>query len=456
MDSLPLTLASFLIALAILISVHEWGHFWVARRLGVKVLRFSIGFGRPLWSRVGPKSGTEYVLAAIPLGGYVKMLDEREEPVAEHLLPQAFNRQPLWKRSLIVVAGPLANLIFAVIAFWWVFVTGDVGSRALVGSVSAGSVADQAGFRPGDEILAVGNRATPSMEMVVFALLAESLDGREVAVRVRDAKKTELTRWLDGETLGRLSGDANLLKQVGLTPARASLTQVPPVIGQVLRGKPAEAAGLQAGDRIDGADGKRLSSWQDVIEHVSSRPEQTIELDINRGGQSLRIAVVPRGEGGPPPVGKIGAAPLIPANLGEEYRAEVRLGPLDGLVAALDQTQDLSLVTLRVLGRLLIGRASIDNLGGPISIAESAGKSASHGVSAFIKFLAVVSISLGVLNLLPIPVLDGGHLLFFLVEAVKGSPPSEQVLMHSQRVGMAVLLTLMLLAFYVDITRWLG
>jgi regulator of sigma E protease len=454
MQNLLFTAVSFVAALAILIAVHEYGHFWVARKLGVKVLRFSIGFGRPLLKRVSPRDGTEYVLAAIPLGGYVKMLDEREEtvPAAERHL--AFNRQALWKRSAIVAAGPLFNFLFAIAAYWGILVLGDVGTRALVGEVERGSVAEQAHFAPGDELLAVGDRPTPTWEAAVFALMAEVLDGEDLPVRVRAEDGLEAVRMLPGGALAALPDDPAILANLGLTPARPTL---PPVIGELVPGEAAEEAGLQPGDLVLSASGAEVASWQQWVDIVQDHPGDALRLEIERQGEVLDMVVTPRAVEGPTGlVGRIGAAAQVPEDLFDKYRTEVRAGPLEAMGAAVGKTADMSLLMLRVLGRMMIGKASVENLSGPISIAETAGKTASYGLAYFVKFLAVVSISLAVLNLLPIPVLDGGHLLYFAIEAVKGSPLSEQAQMQGQRIGIAILAALMTLAFYVDISRLVG
>ena len=453
MQDLLFTVGSFIVALAILIAVHEFGHFWIARKLGVKVLRFSIGFGRPLLRRVSPRDGTEYVVAAIPLGGYVKMLDEREEPVPDHERHLAFNRQQLWKRFAIVLAGPLFNFLFAILAYWAIFVSGDVGTRALVGEVAQESIAAEAGFAPGDELLAVADRPTPTWESAVFALMAEVLDGEDLAVRVRDESGLTLIRVLDGDALAELPDDPAILSNLGLSPARPAL---PAVIGELAPGDPAARAGLRPGDLIRGVDGRPISLWNDLVEAVQAHPGRALRLDVERDGELLELVVVPRPEKlADREIGRIGAAVRVPQHLFDEYRTEVRLGPVAAVGAAVGKTADMSLLMLRVIGRMLIGKASVENLSGPISIAETAGKTASYGLGYFLKFLAVVSISLGVLNLLPIPILDGGHLLYFTIEAIKGSPLSEQAQLQGQRVGLALLVALMTLAFYVDISRLL-
>ena len=449
------TIGSFLLALGILIAVHEFGHFWVARRLGVRVLRFSIGFGRPLlrWQR--HPDATEYVLALFPLGGYVKMLDEREEPVPEDQLALAFNRQALWKRSAIVVAGPLFNLLFAILAYWAIFVAGDTGLKAVVGAVTPQTAAAAAGFQGGDELLQIGDRPVRSWETAAFDLTLKALDGQDLTVRVRDAAGEVHDRYVAGADIAGLVEDPDLLGRLGLQPRRPVL---PPVIGEVVPGEPAEQAGLVVGDRILTANGQSLVSWRDWVDLVRERPGQSIGIEVARAdGSRVQLAVIPRAaEVDGKTVGRIGAGVRVPADLMADYSVLVRYGPLEALDLALTKTADMSLMMLRVMGRMLIGEASLENLSGPISIAETAGRTASYGLESFVKFLAIVSISLGVLNLLPIPVLDGGHLLYFLIEGLKGGPLSEQFQLHGQQIGFALLAALMSLAFYADIARLLG
>lgn len=450
MPDLLHTLLSFIVALGVLIAVHEFGHFWVARRLGVKVLRFSIGFGRPLLRRVG-HDGTEYVLAGIPLGGYVKMLDEREEAVDPAEAHLAFNRQVLWKRTAIVLAGPLFNLAFAILLYWGLLVVGETGSRALIGAVTPDSLAAEAGIQVGDELLQIGDRPTPTWEAAVFALMAESLDGEDLPVRVRDRDGDEQRLVLSGPGLAALPDDPAILTQIGLSPAQPPL---PPRIGTLVAGEAAEEAGLRPGDLILSVAGEPVATWDEWVKQVRDHPGQSLALRLARGDEELELDLTPRPVPGPSgEIGRVGAGVEVPEALLAEYRAEVRLGPLDAARVAVAKTLDMSWLMLKVMGRMLTGQASVENLSGPISIAESAGRSASHGVDYFIKFLAVVSISLGVLNLLPIPLLDGGHLLFYLVEAVKGSPLSESLQMLGQRIGVVLIAALMSLAFYVDLQR---
>jgi regulator of sigma E protease len=454
MGSLLFTISSFVVALAILIAVHEFGHFWVARKLGVKVLRFSIGFGRPLWRHQARDGETEYVIAAIPLGGYVKMLDEREAPVDAADRERAFNRQSLPVRSAIVVAGPLFNFIFAIFAFWLIFVMGDIGLKPLVGEVEPDSRAEQAGFLPGDEILEVGEQKTPSWENVVYSLLAQSLDQTSLPIRVLSESGLERQRMLDTRDLQTLAEEGKVLENLGLKPDRPTF---PPVIGEVLSGEPAERAGLLTGDRILSVDGTTVESWPQWVEYVQARPEQTLQLEIERAGEILTLPITTAVMGeGEKAYGRIGAGVDAPDELMEGYRSLVRYGPVDAVGHAFTKTWDMSLLMLRMLGKMVIGEVSVKNLSGPISIADTAGKSASFGLVYFIKFLAVVSVSLGVLNLLPIPVLDGGHLFFFLIEAVKGGPLPERFVEQGQKIGMMILLVIMSIAFYVDLNRYLG
>ncbi len=455
MNSLLFTLLSFVAALAILIAVHEFGHFWVARKLGVKVLRFSIGFGSPLWRRVSPVDGTEYVIAAIPLGGYVKMLDEREAPVPEHLLAQAFNRQSLAKRSAIVVAGPLFNFIFAIIAFWFIFVTGDMGLKPLIGEVKPDSLAQQSGFTTGDEIVAIDGQPTPTWENVIYTLLSDALDRDTLTIQVENPDRGEMEYRLPSAELPKMAEEGQLLTNLGLTPKRPS---IPAVIGEIVPGEPADEAGLQPGDRILKVDGQDIQDWDAWVNYVKERPGQLLELDVDRGGDYQIIEITPKtmkdseGEN----YGRIGAGVDVPDGLMDDYRAIVQYGPVDSMSQALNKTWDLSVLMLKMLGKMATGEISLKNLSGPISIADSAGKSASYGLSYFIKFLAFVSVSLGVLNLLPIPVLDGGHLFYFLIEAIRGHPLSERAMEQGQRIGLLILLLVMSLAIYVDLNRFLG
>lgn len=451
MDDFLLKILAFVVAVGLLVAVHEFGHFWVARRLGVKVLRFSIGFGRPLWRRQIAPDQPEYVIAAIPLGGYVKMLDENEGPVAPAERHRAFNRQSLWVRSAVVVAGPLFNFLFAIAAFWMVFTLGETGYRPLIGEVEPGKAAAKADLRPGDEILAINDQPTPTWSLAMQELATASVGEPQLRIAVRDASGGEQVRVMASSEVGDLAETKDLLGHLGLQPERPV---IPPVIGEVLPGEPAAQSGLQAGDRIVSADGTEISDWSQWVKFVQARPGMAIDLVVERDGQRQQINLTPAPYARDDAVvGRIGASNQAAPELIERYQVRYRLGLLEALPAAAARTGEYSILTLKVIWRVLTGQASIHNLSGPITIADAAGKTASIGFVYFLKFLAIVSISLGVLNLLPIPVLDGGHLLYFAIEAVKGSPLSEAAMIQGQKIGLVMLLGLMTLAFYVDILR---
>ena len=448
------SLLALLVTLGVLISFHEFGHFWVARRLGVKVLRFSIGFGRPLWLRRGATDGTEYVVAAIPFGGYVRMLDEREGEVASHERHRAFNRQSVWSRIAIVIAGPLFNFLLAILIYSAIFMIGVPALRPILAEPAPGSIAAASGFQDGDLIVAVDGKSTPSLDVALLALVDLSMNGDIVDVTVRDADGRVRTRALDFRDEERLADGGQLLAKLGLAPWRPSL---PPIIDKLQPNGAAEKAGLQPGDRVLAVDGQPVEDWNEWAAYVRERANVQISVRIERDGRALDIGVTPAAtmtESGT--VGLIGAYGRIPENLADSVRVVIRYGPLDAVVESFGKTWDMSLLTLRMLGRMLVGKASLQNLSGPISIAEYAGQSASIGSMAFLSFLAVVSISLGVLNLLPVPVLDGGHLLYYFIELVKGSPLSESWQNLGQRFGIVILLMLMTLALFNDLVRLLG
>jgi regulator of sigma E protease len=443
--------AAFIVAIGILVTVHEFGHFWVARRLGVKVLRFSIGFGQPLWKRTFGSDATELVVAAVPLGGYVKMLDEREGAVAVADLPRAFNRQPLRTRVAVVVAGPLFNFLFAILAYWMMYTIGVPGMRPLVGEVIPGSDAAAAGIVSGDEIVAVGNTPTPTWENTVLALLDASLaESGSVDLAVRDPQGGERHLQAHFDSSSELLQAGGVLENFGLGPWRP-----PAVIDRLIAGGAGERAGLQPDDRIIRANGESINSWEQWVGYVRDRPEQPMELQVLRDGREVTLDLVPDSvteEG--VTIGRIGAYVRLPD---DEQRATmrvvVRYGPLQALPEALRKTRDVTTLTLRTLWKMVTGKASVESLSGPISIAQYAGQSAAIGLATFLGFLGIVSVSLGVLNLLPVPVLDGGHLLFYLLELVKGSPVSEAAQLLGQKIGIALLLALMSLAFYNDLVR---
>ena len=451
-SNLLLSLLSFLVALGVLISVHEFGHFWVARRCGVKVLTFSLGFGQPLWQRRFGVDRTEFRLAAIPLGGYVRMLDEREEAVDASERHRAFNRQSLSVRSAVVLAGPAFNFLFAAFAYWLVLMIGTTALKAMVGEVSPGSLAAEAGFAHGDRIVAVGKRETPTWPTALEALLPQVIDGSRVEITVERGGGRSLLE-LD---LGRLErrDTRNLLGDLGLSVLRPTL---PAVVGGVVEGSPAQLAGLRSGDRVLRIDGELVDDWNALVAMISARPGESLQLHLSRDGERLQQVVVAQavdGEDGP--IGRIGVSVDYPREALDEWFDSNRSGPLDAAFAGVARTGEMALLTLRVIGQMVSGRMSLENLSGPLTIAEYAGHSARIGVVQFLSFLAIISISLGVINLLPIPLLDGGHLLYYLLEAVRGRPLSEAAQMVGQRIGLALIFALMGLAIFNDLARLLG
>ena len=445
------TIAITLATLAVLVAVHEFGHFWVARRCGVKVLRFSIGFGTRLL-RWTDRQGTEYSISAIPLGGYVKMLDEREGEVAPEELDRAFNRKPVGQRIAVVSAGPLANFLLAIVAYWGLFMAGETGYAPVIGEVEAGSIADVAGLEAGQEIVAVDGRETPTWQALSFRLLDRIGDTGtiEFAVRYPDSSMVyesegTLDRWLAGDEQPDLFGGLGLAMY---TP------EVPPVVGQVVAGGAADRIGMQPGDLVLSADGVELPLWMDWVDYVRERPGQVIDLQYRRGDQLLSAQIVPEAiedESGAT-IGRVGVAVELPEMPPELLRRFDR-GPVQALGASLERTGDLVVFTLSSIKKMLVGLISPKNLSGPITIAKVATASAKSGLEAYISFLALLSVSLGVLNLLPIPVLDGGHLLFYFAELLAGRPVPEKIQAFGYQVGLFLVLGIMILALYNDFSR---
>ena len=437
--------------LAVLVAIHEFGHFWVARRCGVQVLRFSIGFGKSLYSW-RDSQGTEYSIAAIPLGGYVKMLDEREGEVPDSELHRAFNRKPVLQRIAVVVAGPLANLLLAVVAYWFLFMAGETGYVPIIGEVEQGSVAAVSGLEPDQEIVAVDGSETPTWQALSLRLLDRIGDSGTIkfAVKYPDSdviyeSEAAIQRWLSDQE------QPDIYAGLGL---RLYIPDVPAIVGEVVPDSPAAAIGLVPGDKVLRVDGVAMPLWGDWVDYVRARPEQPIALEYERDSELLRGTIVPEriaDENGED-IGRVGVAVAIPDMPPEMVRSYPR-GPLAALGASLVRTGELSMFTLKSIKKMLTGLISSKNLSGPITIAKVATASAKSGLESYISFIALLSISLGVLNLLPIPVLDGGHLLFYTVELLAGRPVPEKIQAMGYQLGLFMVLGIMTLALYNDFTR---
>ncbi|CAK0765998.1 intramembrane zinc metalloprotease RseP [Gammaproteobacteria bacterium] len=453
MNELLLSIGSFLVTLGLLVTVHEFGHFWVARRLGVKVLRFSVGFGTPLWSRRSGPDQTEYAIGALPLGGYVTMLDETEAPVDPSESHRAFNRQGVSQRMAIVVAGPLANLLFAVVAYWLMFVVGITGLRPLLGAITPGTPAAVAGFTAGEEILSVAGRPTPTWEAVTIALIQGSLTTQEgIRLETVDSSNKRYFRILNLEQ-SMFNEPGTALRNLGLRPGYPSL---PPLIDRVEPNGPAFKAGFAPGDRIRRINEQPIEYWEQWLEYIRAHPGVDIQVEVERSGGNRILTVAPDPSGPRGTVGHIGVSVRVPDGYGERLRTELRYSPGDALGAALTKVWEMSILTLQLLGKMVIGEASIENISGPITIAQLAGKSIIIGFTSFLSFLGLISLSLGVINLLPIPILDGGHLLYYFIELITGAPLPEWVATWGQKLGTAILLGLMSLALFNDFNRILG
>lgn len=445
------TILAMLVTLGILVTIHEWGHFWVARRCGVKVLRFSVGFGKPLWMRKG-RDGTEYAIASIPLGGYVRMLDEREGDVPESLRNQAFNNKPVMQRIAIVAAGPLVNLIFAVLAYWFLFVWGVTTVKPVIGSVTADSLAEQAGLLPDQVVTQIDGRDVRSWEEINLALVARIGDEGVLEVRAGQPE----SGWLKSYSVPLANWRVDLERESPLAAFGLQPWQPPvePVIGQLTPDGAALSAGVQMGDRVVAVDGEPIADWMALVDLIQSSAGKTLDFTVERGAQRVSILVTPgerfdeeRGS-----VGYIGAG-VQPIEWPEEYLVNLQQGPIEALISGFEKTAQMVSLTLDSIGKMIAGAISVKNLSGPITIAKVAGASADSGLESFISFLAYLSVSLGVLNLLPIPMLDGGHLVYYFVELVRGKPVSERIQAFGMRIGMALLFSLMALAMVNDIAR---
>ena len=447
------TIVAFIVALGLLIVVHEYGHYLIARLCGVKVLRFSVGFGRALLTRkIGP-DGTEWVIAAIPFGGYVKMLDEREGQVEAREVHRAFNRQSVGRRFAIVVAGPVANFLFAIAAYAGLFMYGLPEARPILGAPPEGTVAAAAGLRAGDTVRGVEGEAITTWQELRWRVLQSALQRKSLRLEVLNEKNHLRDIVLDLRSFPADDVESDALEGIGLRLYRPPLE---PVIGQVVRGGAAERAGLAPGDRVVAADGKPVASWDALVVAVQARPEVPLKLTIERAGVRQDLEVTPAAVvSGQRRIGRINAAPHVPPAHADKMLIRVQHGLGESLWKAVVKTGDIALFSLKMLGKMLVGEVSWKHLSGPVTIADFAGQSAQMGWVSYLTFLALISISLGVLNLLPIPLLDGGHLMYYAIEIVKGSPVSERAMELGQRVGLALLLVMMAFAFYNDLNRLL-
>lgn len=439
------SLAAFIVALGVLITVHEFGHFWVARRCGIKVERFSVGFGKALWRR-RDRLGTEYVIALIPLGGYVKMLDERVESVPPELRHQSFNNKTVWQRAAVIAAGPIANFLFAIFAYWLVFIHGVPGVRPVTGEILSGSVAAEAQILPGMELKAVDGIETPDWDAVRMALVGKIGDA-EVTLNLapfgssqRVEKRVDLRNW-------HFEPDKqDPVVALGIEPRGP---EIETVLAQVQANSPASAAGLQAGDRIVKVDGQPLADWRGFVNLVRESPNKAIAVDVERQGETVSLTLTPAAKG---TEGFAGVVPRV-LPLPEEYKTVRQYGPFAAIGEAGEKTWQLMKLTVGMLGKLVTGDVKLNNLSGPISIAQGAGMSAEYGMIYYLMFLALISVNLGIINLFPLPVLDGGHLLFLAIEKIKGKPVSERVQDFSYRIGSILLVLLMGLALFNDFSR---
>jgi regulator of sigma E protease len=446
-----MTLLAFLVAIVVLVLIHELGHYWVARLCKVKVLKFSLGFGKAIYVKRFAGGETEWVVSMIPIGGYVKMLDEREGDVAPEELARAFNRQPVLQRMAIVVAGPVANLLLAIVLYFALFIHGVPGVKPILGKVQPATPAATAQLHAQDTIMSINGQATPSWQEVRWSLLDLILQQRPANLELRTTEGVSIFRILETSTLTAADLDGDFIQKLGLHPYQPPIF---PVVDKLTKGGAAENAGLQPKDKIVRVNGQAIPVWDDFVSVVRSHPGTMLNIEVERAGNVLSFNVTPDSisEGGKQ-IGRIGAAPLIDRAAFDKLMTEVHYSPLAAVKEAVRKTWETSAVSVKMMWKMVLGEVSLKNLSGPISIADYAGQSAHMGLGPYLDFLALISISLGVLNLLPIPLLDGGHLLYYTVELIKGSPVSEKIWDAGQNIGIALLATMMAFALYNDISR---
>ena len=449
MLSILWNLAAFIVALGVLITVHEFGHFWVARKAGVRVERFSVGFGKALWRRTD-RHGTEFVIALIPLGGYVKMLDERVEPVMPELRHQAFNNKTVAQRAAIIAAGPIANFIFAVFAYWLVFLIGIPSVKPVVGEITPNSIAAQAQIAPGTELKAIDGIETPDWDAVRLALVAKIGDEKVTLSVAPFGSDARTDKTLDLRSWQFEPDKEDPVSSLGIQPRGP---RIEPVLAEVQPQSAASKAGLQAGDRIVKVEGQPLTTWMTFVTLVRDNPSRPLSIEIERQGSPLSLTLIPDTKpGNEKAEGFAGVVPTI-TPLPDEYKTVRQYGPFAAIGEATEKTWQLMKLTVTMLGKLITGDVKLNNLSGPISIAQGAGMSADYGLVYYLMFLALISVNLGIINLFPLPVLDGGHLLFLAIEKLKGGPVSERVQDFSYRIGSILLVLLMGLALFNDFSR---
>ena len=455
MNEILLSIIAFIISVGLLITFHEFGHFSVARFFDIKVLRFSIGFGRPIYTRHFGRDRTEFTICLLPLGGYVKMLDDREGTVVQQEKAREFNGKPLWQRFLIVLAGPFFNFIFAIIAYSLIYTIGINALKPIIGHVETTSIASSSGFAEGQEILSINGVSTPTWPTVIDSLVNHVVSGDVVDIQVKNnsGEKQVLSLNLSSISIDEMA-DGNLLKKLGLNIVKLKL---PPIIGEIEKNGPAQASGLLKNDRIIAVNSNLVDSWQEWVEIIQENPNKSLNVELLREEALINIELRPKNyELNGKNIGRIGARPAVNDDLYSSYFALEQYSLHLAILRAFDKTWEMSVLTLKVLAKMITGDASVKNLSGPISIAKYAGQSASIGTTALLTFLAIVSISLGVLNLLPIPLLDGGHLVYYIIEFFTGKPVSDSIQMTGQQIGIVLLFGLMGLALYNDFVRLLG